>query len=78
MHPDQAILFTNTRVLDGSGAEPFDGDVLVEGSRIAAVGRPDVTRRPAGAYVVDGRGGTLMPGLCDAHTHCWILWPVVG
>ena len=30
-------LFTQVRVLDGSGADPFDGEVLVDGERIAAV-----------------------------------------
>jgi len=28
------ILFTNVKVLDGSGAEPFPAKVLVEGNRI--------------------------------------------
>jgi imidazolonepropionase-like amidohydrolase len=69
VHPDQPILFTNVDVLDGTGAAPFPGEVLVEGSHIAAVGRAGVTRRPADARIVDGRGGTLMPALCDAHTH---------
>ncbi|MCW2694586.1 MAG: amidohydrolase [Mycobacterium sp.] len=69
MHPDTPTLFTNVRVLDGTGTEPFAGEVLVEGNHIAAVGRPGATRRAAGARIVDGRGGTLMPGLCDAHTH---------
>lgn len=69
MQQDTPTLFTNVRVLDGTGEQPFDGEVLVEGSHISAVGRPGVTRRPAEARVVDGRGATLMPGLCDAHTH---------
>jgi imidazolonepropionase-like amidohydrolase len=69
MHPDTPTLFTDVRVLDGTGTEPFPGEVLVEGNHIAAVGRPGATRRPAGARIVDGRGGTLMSGLCDAHTH---------
>jgi imidazolonepropionase-like amidohydrolase len=70
MHPDTPVLFTNVRVLDGSGADPYDGEVLVEGQHIAAVRRRgDTAERPEGARVVDGRGGTLMPGLCDAHTH---------
>ena len=30
-------LIVNTMILDGSGAPPFSGDVLVEGQRIAAV-----------------------------------------
>jgi len=31
------ILFTNSRVFDGSGSETFRGEVAVEGNRIAAV-----------------------------------------
>ena len=30
-------LFTNVRILDGSGAEPYPGEVLVQGNRIARV-----------------------------------------
>ena len=33
------MLFTNVRIIDGSGAPPFAGDVLVQGNRILRVGR---------------------------------------
>ena len=33
------VLFTNARILDGSGAQPYTGEVLVQGNRIARVGR---------------------------------------
>jgi N-acyl-D-aspartate/D-glutamate deacylase len=33
------VLFTNIRVIDGSGAQPFPGEVLVEGNRIVRVAR---------------------------------------
>ena len=62
-------LFTNVRVLDGSGAQPWMGSVLVEGNRIRQVGRPPASVGPAGATVIDGAGAILMPGLCEAHTH---------
>jgi len=70
-------LLANARVLTCSGdpsERPFDGDVLIEGDRIAQVahGRLDVD--PASARVVDVRGATVLPGLCDAHTH--ISWPL--
>ena len=61
-------LFANVRIIDGLGAEPFTGHVLVEGNRIKSVGR----ERPAAAsevVVVDGGGATLMPGLVEAHAH---------
>ena len=53
-----STLFANVRIIDGSGAEPFTGHVLVEGNRIKSVGR----ERPAAAseaVMVDG-GGALM------------------
>ena len=33
------VLFTNARVFDGSGEQPFNGDVLVQGNRITRVTR---------------------------------------
>jgi len=62
-------LFTNVRVLDGTGANPFGGSVLVSGNRIRQVGRGTSAIAPAGATLIDGAGATLMPGLCEAHTH---------
>ena len=61
-------LIANTMILDGSGAAPFPGDVLVDGQRIVAVqaggGLP-----PGSAHVIDGAGATLMPGLIEPHGH---------
>ncbi len=33
------VLFTNVRIIDGSGAQPYPGEVLVQGNRIARVAR---------------------------------------
>jgi len=62
-------LFTNVRILDGTAANPYSGSVLVQGHRIRQVGRSTAAISPAGATVIDGAGATLMPGLCEAHTH---------
>jgi len=62
-------LFTNVRILDGSGGHPVPGSVLVQGNRIKAVGRGNASIPTAGATVIDGAGATLMPGMCEAHTH---------
>jgi imidazolonepropionase-like amidohydrolase len=62
-------LFTNVRILDGTGANPYAGSVLVSGNRIRQVGRNTAAISPAGATVIDGAGATLMPGMCEAHTH---------
>jgi imidazolonepropionase-like amidohydrolase len=61
-------LIANTTILDGSGAPPFGGDVLVEDQRIAAV-RPGGGLPRGDARLVDGTGATLMPGLIEPHGH---------
>src|SRR5262245_5667839 len=63
------ILFTNVRIIDGSGAAPFSGEVLVQGNRILRVGRTPRSVQAPGATVVDAAGATLMPGMVEAHTH---------
>ena len=34
-----SVLFTNVRIIDGTGAQPFAGEVLIQGNRVARVGR---------------------------------------
>lgn len=61
-------LFTNANILDTEHGEYIsDRSVLVEGGRILEVGGSDV--HSDGAYSIDLRGKTLMPGLIDAHVH---------
>ncbi|MBK7901540.1 MAG: amidohydrolase family protein [Proteobacteria bacterium] len=61
------VLLTNAVVYDGTGNEPFRGDVRIEGERIAAVA-PQLTPR-AGETVLDQRGLSLAPGFIDMHSH---------
>ena len=63
------VLFTNVRILDGTGTLPYAGSVLVQGNRIAQVGRSTAPIRSSAATVIDGAGATLMPGMVEAHTH---------
>ena len=50
-----------------AGAEPFTGDVLIEGDRIAAVGAR--LEAPPGAETIEGAGKLVMPGLMNSHLH---------
>jgi imidazolonepropionase-like amidohydrolase len=63
------VLFTNARIFDATGVQPYTGEVLVQGNRIARVGRSLRSTSGGGAIVVDCAGATLMPGLVEAHTH---------
>ena len=58
-------LFRGVWIFDGTRA--FAGDVLVQGSLVAAVGRD--LPPPPGATTMAGAGRTLLPGLVDAHVH---------
>ncbi|MET0765400.1 MAG: amidohydrolase family protein [Blastococcus sp.] len=65
------IVFRGGTVLtmDASSTVLADGDVLVVGDRIAAVGpRLEV---PEGTQEVDASRGIVMPGMIDTHRHMW-------
>ena len=62
--PADRTTITNARVFDGRWLLEADS-VAVENGVIVEVGRG----LPARGVVVDARGGTLLPGLIDAHTH---------
>jgi predicted amidohydrolase YtcJ len=66
-----SYLFKNVRIFDASGAQPYAGEVLVQGNRISRVARVgQSTAMPtAGVTVIDGAGATLMPGMVESHTH---------
>jgi imidazolonepropionase-like amidohydrolase len=54
----------NARIFDGERVID-DRSVTLNGKRIFAISGPVLE----GATVVDAAGGTLMPGLIDAHVH---------
>jgi imidazolonepropionase-like amidohydrolase len=64
------LVVRNGTIIDGTGAEPIpNGLVAIKDGRITAVGPEAVFSIPDGVQVLDAQGGTIMPGLIDAHTH---------
>ncbi len=62
------VLIKNTTVVDVEAKKLLPAqDVLIEGARIAAIGKG--LPAPAGVQIIDGSGKHLMPGLVDAHVH---------
>src|SRR5829696_111928 len=65
-----ATLFSGPRIIIGESRPPIeDGALLVEGTRITAVGRRGEVTAPPAAVVVDLRGKTIIPALIDGHSH---------
>lgn len=61
------ILFNNGLIYDGTGAEPFVGDILVDDDRIVRV--ETVIEPEDGWVVVDLKGLSVSSGFIDAHSH---------
>ena len=60
------ILITNAKVIDGSGAPWFYGDIGIRGDTIAAVGLLPNADAPVR---VDAQGLVAAPGFIDIHSH---------
>ena len=61
------VLIRNVNIFDGVNEARMAGNVLVEGNLIKQISAEAISA-PA-ATVIDGGGGTLMPGLIEAHAH---------
>ena len=59
------LLIRGGLIVDGSGGEPFEGDVAIEGERIVAIGALSGSAREE----IDARGKLVTPGFVDVHTH---------
>ncbi|HEY4220757.1 MAG TPA: amidohydrolase family protein, partial [Myxococcota bacterium] len=76
-----AIIVHDVRVFPATSTAALEHqDVIVEGDKITAV-RASGSALPTGAFVIDGAGKTLLPGLVDAHLHTQVTgaapWYVV-
>ncbi len=63
------LVVRDVRVFDGVSENAIErASVIVEGARIREVVVGELTT-PREARVIDGRGGTLLPGYVDMHSH---------
>ncbi|MHB1500683.1 MAG: N-acyl-D-amino-acid deacylase family protein [Candidatus Dormibacteria bacterium] len=65
--PGRPLMVRGATVLDGSGDDGAEADVLVEGGVVSAIG-PGLSAVP-GSEVMDAEGLTLAPGFIDMHSH---------
>lgn len=54
---------------DDEGGVIENGVIVIDGSRIVAIGSADEVAAPEGARVIDVAGKTIVPGFIDAHAH---------
>lgn len=73
------MLITHVHLVPVCGVEIPDGFLRTEGRRIAALGPMQELPAPAaGEEVVDGKGGWLLPGLVDIHSHLGMFGDGMG
>ncbi|SDP24562.1 dihydroorotase [Rhodoferax sp. OV413] len=63
-----AVLLEQGRIIDGTGAPAWVGDVLLQGDRIAAMG-PKLAIDLPELQRIDCRYRVIAPGFIDVHTH---------
>jgi N-acyl-D-amino-acid deacylase len=62
---DFDLIVRSGTIVDGTGAEPFEGDIGVSGGKIVSVGK--IAGRAKDE--IDAKGLLVTPGFVDIHTH---------
>ena len=63
---ESGILIKGATIIDGTGSEPFKGDIRILNGRILEMGE---LKENSGDSVIDATGLILSPGFIDTHSH---------
>ncbi len=63
------ILLANGTILDGTGSEPYSGDLLISGKYISQIGPPGSILPDPDCTVLNCQKKTITPGLINSHCH---------
>ena len=69
MNSDILVLNGKLLTMDSMGTQFKNGAVAIEGEKIVALGPADDFSSWNASRIIDARGGIIMPGLVNAHTH---------
>ena len=71
------IALTHVRVIDGTGAAPFeDQTIVISDGKITSISPSASAKVQAGAQILDLKGYTVLPGLVGMHDH--MFFPMGG
>jgi len=63
------LLIKNAFIVDGEGSPGYEGAVLVEGERIATLGKVEGELKAEARKTIDAEGKVVTPGFIDVHNH---------
>ena len=66
-YPGVTTVITGATIYDGAGRKYVNGQVRLEGGKVAEIGQTVTV--PAGARVIDAAGKYVTPGIIDIHSH---------
>src|SRR5499425_3251891 len=58
------VVIRNGHIIDGTGSPWYSGDIAIQGGRITAIGKIDVSQAKS-ARAIDAHGLTVAPGFID-------------
>ena len=64
-----SVLIKGVTIVDGTGRQPYSGNILIEANRIAQIARADSIIPATSTTVLRAPGFVVCPGFIDVHSH---------